>query len=265
MRLSPSSPHRGFSLLDLLVSMAVMGVLLSILSPALVGAQESARRVRCGSNVRQLGLAVQSYSYEHRDFLPPISFANPETGRSGPNASAPTMDWASDTKYVRVGMEGTNPRSRHGYEWDGLGSLFPREFLDQPEILYCPSHQGENTFSNNAKAWATQVGVIATNYQYRIPPQSQFLNRLDPRTSFISDAFDIRSDYSHVKGNNFLRADLSVAWYLDSNGELYNSLPFSLEELQHGQSTSTEQPTKRTWNILDEIDSIEDEGEEAGG
>ena len=52
---------RGFTLIELLVVLAVIGLLVSLLLPAVQAAREAARRAQCSSNMRQLGLALNSY------------------------------------------------------------------------------------------------------------------------------------------------------------------------------------------------------------
>jgi prepilin-type N-terminal cleavage/methylation domain-containing protein/prepilin-type processing-associated H-X9-DG protein len=57
----PGRLFRAFTLIELLVTMAVVGLLAALLLPSLVRSQSTAQRIRCVSNLRQLGLAVHLY------------------------------------------------------------------------------------------------------------------------------------------------------------------------------------------------------------
>jgi prepilin-type processing-associated H-X9-DG protein/prepilin-type N-terminal cleavage/methylation domain-containing protein len=63
-------PADGFTIVELLVVMAIVGLLLAILLPAVQGARESARRTDCISRLKQLGVALQNYHDAQRS-LPP--------------------------------------------------------------------------------------------------------------------------------------------------------------------------------------------------
>ncbi len=73
---SPQCCRSGFTIVELLVVIAIVGVLVGLLSTALGSARESARRVQCSNNLRQLGLGLQSFHATYRHF--PFGNAGPD-------------------------------------------------------------------------------------------------------------------------------------------------------------------------------------------
>ena len=113
-----TSPN-AFTLIELLVTISIIAILAALLLPALAGAKENGRRIRCVSNLRQLGLAAQMYWHENEGQTFRYLVGDTNGGRTY---------WFG---WIKPGAEGTR-------DFDATyGALYP--FLQGRGVEICPS------------------------------------------------------------------------------------------------------------------------------
>src|SRR5438093_1020942 len=71
-------PRRAFTLVELLVVIAIIGILASLLVPALSQAKARAKNTLCKNNLRQVGLALQQYTMTYDAYVPDVVWS-PDT------------------------------------------------------------------------------------------------------------------------------------------------------------------------------------------
>jgi len=87
----------GFTLIETLVTLAIIGVIIALLLPAVVSVREAARRLQCTNNMKQIGIAIASYVGVH-DVLPAGRgfFNDPRYVHPG----LPCASWTIDKSYL---------------------------------------------------------------------------------------------------------------------------------------------------------------------
>jgi prepilin-type processing-associated H-X9-DG protein len=231
---------RAFSMIDVLVTLAVVALLIGVMIPGLHQARETTRRVVCASNVRQIGLGIAMYSENARGHIPFTIFAPP--------GSRPEEIELADTLILRLGPSDQSFQPGDQSAWDGLGLLYSGEYLSAPPLFYCLSHSGNHPLSTYARVWQEDEGQVVGNYQYRGlgPNGATRLFQIEPaRSALIADGMRTQADFNHGNGMNVLRADLSVAWFNDYGRSIYNLLPFDEE-------SSTSAAMRNAWREIDQ-------------
>jgi len=83
--MSTMAPARrpGFTLIEILIVIVILGTLLALLIPAVMSARQAAQRAGCANNLRQIGLAVLNYESQNTIF-PPAHFGRASLGNESP-------------------------------------------------------------------------------------------------------------------------------------------------------------------------------------
>jgi prepilin-type N-terminal cleavage/methylation domain-containing protein/prepilin-type processing-associated H-X9-DG protein len=119
--------RRGFTLIEVLVSVALIALLLTILLPSLSRARKLAQSVKCLSNLRQMAVAGHTYAVSHHRF-PPSLFSNADNSISYGWDLEVHKQWSASQPDHKV---------KPGLLWSG-------KTVD--EINQCPSFEGSDNW-----------------------------------------------------------------------------------------------------------------------
>ena len=179
----------GFTVLELLIVAAVLGILTALLLPALLQTREAARRATCIDNLRQLGLAAAMYWDDHDDRPFPYLLGSTNGGRTY---------WFG---WIKPGDEGER-------EFDpSMGALFP--YLDGTGVEICPSLDYQSTlYKRKAQGAASGYG-----YNLHLADRSRRINR-SSETALLADAAQINDFQSPASPGRPL---LEEFYYVDQD------------------------------------------------
>lgn len=223
----------GFSLIELLVVLSVAVMMTGLLLPAMSQLRESAHKIVCASNERQMGQALFMYGHDNNDALPKSMAL---TGKNNiPN---------NPQELMRTYIGGDTRR------WDGLGVLYEFRYCGAIGCFYCPSHVGDHTIERYYNDWLEPTGNdIYANYHFSGDRdwKSNKLRNLHSEIEqvLVTDGLRTTSDFNHVTGMNVLYSDGSVRWRGGTED--------IIEILPQGQISAQEQTDKYIglWDLVE--------------
>jgi len=89
-----NASRKGFTLIELLVVIAIIGILASMVFPVFARARETARKVTCVSNVKQIALAMMMYTMDYDDTLPPSYYYLNQFDNGKGNSNLGYVHWS---------------------------------------------------------------------------------------------------------------------------------------------------------------------------
>jgi prepilin-type N-terminal cleavage/methylation domain-containing protein/prepilin-type processing-associated H-X9-DG protein len=156
----------GFSLVELLVAIAIIGILLAILLPAVQQAREAARQAQCQNNLKQIGLALHTFENDYGTF-PPALFLSwsvvPNNYGQPPDYSNGAINQFSWMSRILPYLDQGNLYSQidfREFPWPTpCGGLPDGSFINEKKVPYliCPSFPGNQ--EPIAVDWGPPCGI----------------------------------------------------------------------------------------------------------
>jgi len=131
----------GFTLVELLVVIAIIGVIVSLLLPAVQAAREAARRIQCQNHLKQLALAVTNYADTLRVY--PASAIVDTTQSAYEPKSGTMLSWIV---LILPYAEQGNLYQQFNFSVSALQQSNAEPQASQPAVLLCPSDLAKGRF-----------------------------------------------------------------------------------------------------------------------
>jgi prepilin-type N-terminal cleavage/methylation domain-containing protein/prepilin-type processing-associated H-X9-DG protein len=147
-------PRVGFTLIEVLVVVAIIGLLIALILPAVQSAREAARRVHCLNNLHQMGIAMHAYHEVHESF--PCGLAAGMTG-PGTLSNQPCLGWAP---YLFPYLE--QSQAYNALNLDLNAHAVPQQstaFRSRIDVLLCPS-DARRAGRESALTMSENVGLL---------------------------------------------------------------------------------------------------------
>jgi len=156
--------NKGFTLIELLVVISIIALLLSILMPALNKARASGRAVVCMSNLRQFGVATQTYVAANKDVLPLVTERFWSSGLLVPKGNDGGRGWSWAGLLHNTGGFGIAsfhcPADQRGRNKLDISSLWNPKDIAEYDTMYTAGKQ-------------ISYSAVMVNYAYATIPWSQ--------------------------------------------------------------------------------------------
>jgi prepilin-type N-terminal cleavage/methylation domain-containing protein/prepilin-type processing-associated H-X9-DG protein len=158
---TPSRPRRrararGFTLIEVLVVISIIGLLISLTLPAVQAAREAARRAQCQNNLKQIGVALHGYHAANRTF--PINWASYLYSPHGEPRGTIARPFSALTRLLQyldlsAIADSINFDVQNRSVSDGSGFSFPENrtvYQTRVPVFLCPTDDSTNPTSHGS-------------------------------------------------------------------------------------------------------------------
>ena len=136
--------HRGFTLVELLVVVTIIGILVALLLPAVQAAREAARRLECGNHLKQIGLALHGYAQAHGVFPPGciVRTGTPPGWRPWQEAKSAGLSQQHGTSWMLQFLPYVEQHTLYD-QWDFTQNVVGNARVAESDIstFYCPTRR----------------------------------------------------------------------------------------------------------------------------
>lgn len=170
-----TAPASAFTIIELLVVIGIIGILVALLLPAINYVRDSARRLQCQNNLKQVALGLLEYHDAHEEFPPATTWNRPrdmdgiQNSRFGPNWAVrilPHLDEQAVHDAFDMSIPIAHPDNAHAYR-------------TRIEVMLCPSDEYNRTlFDAGAHRSSRYLGKVWGRGNYAANAGTGMLSRV---------------------------------------------------------------------------------------